>query len=129
MDFRRIYVDSDVVTDYLRGKTRFQEVLPSAIEKYDRYIAPISAYELYYGGYYSWLIDKVEDVLDLFGMLDCPHASIRKSAEIHAKISKTGNSLDVKDIPVAGTCIYFNLPPLTRNIKHFRRIQERHWLT
>jgi len=129
MDFRRICVDSDVVTDYLRGKTRFQEVLPSAIEKYDCYIAPISAYELYCGGYHSGRIDKVEDVLNLFGMLDCPRASIRKSAEIHAKLSKTGNSLDVKDILVAGTCIYFNLPLLTRNIKHFRRIQELHWLT
>lgn len=129
MDFRRICVDSDVVIDYLRGKTRFQEVLPSAIGKYDCYIAPISAYELYYGGYYSGRIDKVEDVLDLFGMLGCPRASIRRSAEIHAKLSKTGNSLDVKDILVAGTCIYFNLPLLARNIKHFRRIQELHWLT
>jgi tRNA(fMet)-specific endonuclease VapC len=60
----------------------------------------------------------------LFGILDCPRASIRKSAEIHAKLSKTGDSLDIKDILVAGTCIYFNLPLLTRNIKHFRRIKE-----
>lgn len=66
----------------------------------------------------------MEDVLDLFGILDCPRASIRKSAEIHAKLSRIGNSLDVKDILVAGTCIYFNLPLLTRNIKHFRRIKE-----
>lgn len=65
-----------------------------------------------------------EDVLNLFGILDCPRASIRKSAEIHAKLSKTGNSLDIKDILVAGTCIYFNLQLLTRNIKHFRRIKE-----
>ena len=66
----------------------------------------------------------MEDVLDLFGMLDCSRASIRKSAEIHAKLSKTGNSLDVKDILVAGTCVYFKLPLLTRNIKHFCRIKE-----
>ena len=56
--------------------------------------------------------------------LDCPSASIRKSAEIHAKLSKIGDSLDIKDILVAGTCIYFNLPLLTRNIKNFRRIKE-----
>ena len=124
MDSRRICVDSDVVIDYLRGKTRFQDVLPSAIEKYDCYIAPISAYELYYGGYYSGRVDKVDDVLNLFEILDCPRASIRKSAEIHVRLSKTGNSLDIKDILVAGTCIYFNLPLLTRNIKHFRRIKE-----
>ena len=124
MDSRRICVDSDVVIDYLRGKNRFQDVLPSAIEKYDCYIAPISAYELYYGGYYSGRLNKVEDVLDLLRLLDCPRASIRKSAEIHAKLSKTGNSLDVKDILVAGTCIYFNIPLLTRNVDHFRRIEE-----
>ncbi|PXF60532.1 MAG: hypothetical protein C4B59_09100 [Candidatus Methanogaster sp.] len=124
MDSRRICVDSDVVIDYLRGKTQFQDVLPSAIEKYDCYIAPISAYELYYGGYYSGRADKVDDVLNLFGILDCPRASIRKSAEIHVRLSKTGNSLDIKDILVAGTCIYFNLPLLTRNIKHFCRIKE-----
>jgi len=124
MDSRRICVDSDVVIDYLRGKTRFQDVLPSAIEKYDCYIAPISAYELYYGGYYSGRVDKVDDVLNLFGILDCPRASIRKSAEIHVRLSKTGNSLDIKDILVAGTCIYFNTPLLTRNVEHFRRIKE-----
>nr|QNO45513.1 hypothetical protein ACCMMBFF_00002 [Methanosarcinales archaeon ANME-2c ERB4]QNO47866.1 hypothetical protein DJFEGNLO_00020 [Methanosarcinales archaeon ANME-2c ERB4] len=94
MDSRRICVDSDVVLDYLRGKTRFQDVLPSVIEKYDCYIAPISVYELYYGGYYSGRIDKVEDVLDLLRILDCPRTSIRKSAEIYAKLSKIGDSLD-----------------------------------
>lgn len=59
MDSRRICVDSDVVIDYLRGKNRFQEVLPSAIEKYNCYIAPISVYELYYGGYYSERVGRV----------------------------------------------------------------------
>ena len=70
------------------------------------------------------MVDKVEDVLNLFGILDCPRASIRKSAEIRAKLSKIGDSPDIKDIRVAGTCIYFNLPLLTRNTKHFRRINE-----
>ena len=66
----------------------------------------------------------MEDVLDLLRLLDCPRASIRKSAEIHAKLSKTGKSLDVKDILVAGTCIYFNISLLIRNVEHFRRIEE-----
>ncbi|KAF5413755.1 MAG: hypothetical protein C5S49_07810 [Candidatus Methanogaster sp.] len=124
MESRRIYVDSDVVIDYLRGKTRFQNILPSAIKEYDCYITPISVYELYYGGYYSERVDKVDDVLDLLRPLDCPRLSIRKSAEIHAKLSMIGESLDIKDILVAGTCIYFNIPLLTRNIKHFHRIKE-----
>ena len=66
----------------------------------------------------------MEGVLDLLRIFDCPRASIRKSAEIHAKLSSIGDSLDIKDILVAGTCIYFNLPLLTRTIKHFRRIRE-----
>ena len=45
-----------------------------------------------------------------------------------ADISGDGRvtSLDalIKDILMAGTCIYFGLPLLTRNIKHFHRIKE-----
>ncbi len=40
------------------------------------------------------------------------------------KLSMVGDSLDLKDILVAGTCVYFNLPPFTRNVKHFYRIKE-----
>ncbi|GEM_PF-6758964 len=57
-------------------------------------------------------------------VIDYLRGKIRKSADIHAKRSKTGDSLDVKDILVAETCIYFNIPLLTRNIEHFRRLKE-----
>jgi tRNA(fMet)-specific endonuclease VapC len=118
-----ICVDTDIVIDYLRGKNENQDILPILIEKYKVYISPVSIYELYYGGYYSGKLKPVEDVLAMLIPLDWNKEDSKKAAEVHVILSKAGETLNVKDILIAGPCLSRSIPIVTRNIAHFKKIK------
>jgi len=118
-----VCVDTDIVIDYLRGKHENQNILPMLIEKYYVYISPISVYELYYGGFYSGKVKSVEDVLSMMTPFDWSVEDSKRAAQLHASLPKSGETLSVKDVLVAGPCIAKNVPLVTRNVSHFRRIK------
>jgi tRNA(fMet)-specific endonuclease VapC len=119
----KVCVDTDIVIDYLRGKNKNQNILPNLIAKYNVYISPISVYELYYGGYYSGKVKAVEDVLSVITPFDWTTEDSKKAAQIHATLSKVGETLSVKDILIAGQCLSRSVPLITRNVSHFSRIR------
>ena len=47
----------------------------------------------------------------------------KKSAQIHAILSKVGETLNVKDVLIAGLCLSRDVPLVTRNVSHFDRIK------
>jgi len=120
----KVCVDTDIVIDYLRGKNENQDILPNLITKYDVYISPVSVYDLYYGGYYSGKIKPVENVLSLITTFDWTSEDSKKAAQIHATLSKAGETLSVKDVLIAGLCISRSVTLITRNVSHFSKIKE-----
>ncbi len=123
LETSRVCVDTDIIIDYLRGRNENQEILPALIGKYEVHISPVSIYELYYGGYYSGKLKPVEDVLAMLIPFDWTPEDSKKSAQIHAALSKAGSTLNIKDILVAGSCFTRVIPLITRNILHFRKIK------
>ena len=123
METGSICVDTDIVIDYLRGKHENQKILPAIIEKYNVHISPISVYELYYGGYYSGKLKPVEDVLAMMNTFDWTLEDSKKSAQLHASLSKAGEALSVKDVLIGGLCLSRSVPLITRNVEHFKRIK------
>ncbi len=47
----------------------------------------------------------------------------KKAAQIHVTLSKTGKTLNIKDILVAGPCLTRAVPLITRNSFHFGKIK------
>lgn len=123
MEALKVCVDTDIIIDYLRGRNENQDILPHLIAKHDVYISPVSVYELYYGGYYSGKIKPVEDVLAMLTPFDWSIEDSKKAAQIHALLSKSGETLNVKDILIAGPCLSRAIPLVTRNVSHFDRIK------
>ncbi len=123
METLKVCVDTDIVIDYLRGMNENQDILPILIAKYDVNISPVSVYELYYGGYYSGRVKPIEDVLTMMTPFDWTIEDSKKAAQIHAVLSKTGETLSVKDILVAGLCVSRSIPLITRNVSHFSKIK------
>jgi tRNA(fMet)-specific endonuclease VapC len=123
LETSRVCVDTDIIIDYLRGRNENQEILPALIGKYEVYISPVSIYELYYGGYYSGKLKPVEDVLAILIPFDWTPEDSKKSAQIHVTLTKAGKTSNIKDILVAGPCLTRNIPLITRNILHFRKIK------
>jgi predicted nucleic acid-binding protein len=100
-----------------------QDILPNLIAKHEVYISPVSVYELYYGGYYSGRVKPVEDVLAMMLSFDWATEDSKKAAQIHATLSRAGETLSVKDVLIAGLCVSRAVPLVTRNISHFKRIK------
>jgi tRNA(fMet)-specific endonuclease VapC len=123
METLSVCVDTDIVIDYLRGKNDNQDILPVLISKYDVYISPISVYELFYGGYYTGKLKPVDDVLAMMIPFDWKVEDSRKAAQLHAALSKAGETLSVKDVLIAGICLSRSVSLITRNISHFKRIK------
>lgn len=122
MESRNVCVDTDVVIDYLRGRNKNQDILPAIIKKHEVYLSPVSVYELYYGGYYSGKLKPVDDVLTMLLPFDWTVEDSKKAAHLHALLSKAGETLNVKDVLIAGQCISRSVPLITRNVAHFKRI-------
>lgn len=47
----------------------------------------------------------------------------KKAAQVHVMLSKAGETLNVKDILIAGSCLYRSIPLVTRNVGHFKKIK------
>lgn len=123
LETARVCIDTDIVIDYLRGRNENQEILPILIGKYEVFISPVSIYELYYGGYYSGKLKPVEDVLAKLIPIDRTPEDSKKAAQIHVTLSRSGETLNVKDVLIAGPCLSRSIPLITRNISHFRKIK------
>lgn len=123
MDTTKVCVDTDIVIDYLRGRNKNQEILPELIAKHNVYISPVSIYELYYGGYYSGKVTPVDDVLAMITPFDWTAEDSRKAAQIHAALSKSGETLTIKDVFIAGLCLSRTVPLVTRNVSHFNKVR------
>jgi len=123
MDTAKVCVDTDIVIDYLRGRNKNEGILPELIAKHNVYISPVSIYELYYGGYYSGKVTPVDDVLAMITPFDWTAEDARKAAQIHAALSKSGETLTIKDVFSAGLCLSRTVPLVTRNVSHFNKVR------
>jgi len=96
-------------------------------------LSAISAEEYLRGVYYlyceneSSLREKLmsaENDLSAFEIIPITYDIALKAAEIDAELLRKGEPLSLPDIIIASTALVKNLILLTRNLKHFRRINE-----
>jgi len=120
-----ICVDTDIIIDYLKGN-QYKHILSALVKKYNCVVTPITAFELYYGGFYTGAIKPVEDVLTIFDLLHWTKEASKESARIHAELTKKGKGIEMRDALIAGICISQKVSIVTRNIKHFQRIKDLH---
>ncbi len=120
-------IDTDILIDHLR-KRRF---FPLNDENSELYISIITKAELVFGAYK--LKNKKQEVLRnielLLYELDIKVISvdekvIYKFAEIKSELEVKGKPLADFDLLIASTAIAYNLPLVSRNIKHYQRIKE-----
>ena len=126
---RKIFVDSNYIIDYLRGRAYTKDLIEKIKNKeLEAYISATTAFELYVGAFLSSSpIKKFEDIeslLSWFQVVDINKEIMLLTAKIHVDLRKRGLSLEIQDIIIAATSISMNMALLTNNKKHFANIQE-----
>jgi len=122
-----VCVDSDVLINFLRDE-------PSAINQITQLIknsedlstTSVNAFELLKGvsNVSRHKEEKIRTFLSRFNILNFDFESSKKAAKIFSNLKESGNSLDLADIMIASIAITNNQPLLTKNKKHFERIEE-----
>ncbi len=92
------------------------------------FVTPISAFELSFGAYLSNESEKniqaVTILLAYFSILPFSTKEAKLAGELSALLQKDGSPIGVRDCMIVGIAKMHNKTIITRNIKHFARIQD-----
>jgi len=127
-------LDTSYLIDIIRGEPGAVE-LAKKLEEEKAYLAIsiVTVHEYLLGVFLShWrnkrklkkMLEKAETELSMFDIIPYDIGIAKKSAEIMAKLLKSGEPLSLSDVIIAATAITYDLKLITRNIKHFSRIPE-----
>ncbi len=127
MESLEVYLDSDILIDFLRGDRETVKTIRWLEEEHELATTSINIFELYYGAYRTARQKNVEAVDELASRLEVSNLT-EKSAKISARVivelQFAGKVIDLRDALIAGVVIENNAVLFTRNVKHFRRVKE-----
>ncbi len=116
-------LDTNFLIAVLRGKGA-PEATVDMID--DPKTTIINVFELYFGAMRSIkskeVMSETNSLLKSIDVIDFDRYAAAKAADIHAKLTNSGKSIDVLDILIAGIVIVNKEELVTRNIDHFKRI-------
>ena len=126
---RKIFVDSNYIIDYLRGKDYTKPLIEKVKSKQiEAHISAATLFELYVGALLSNNSEKkfedIESLLAWFQVVDINKEIMRITAKIHVTLRKKGSMIELQDIFIAASSIAMGMPLLTNNRKHFERIND-----
>ena len=125
-------LDTSFLIDLLRGKDKKAleraKQLDDSLES--KGVASITIMELWRGAMRSQRSDnekkKINELLTSLFQYPFQENEAKKSGEIEAELMKQGAMIDLEDIMIAGVAKVHHEPILTRNVKHFSKIQGIH---
>jgi len=123
-----IFLDSDVIIDFLKGK---KEAVESVKRNKERIATTeINAFEILFGIYMKKIVSEREkfaasEFFESLEVLPLDEGCGKISAQILAALMKRGNTIDQNDCLIAAIILKngFN-KIITRNGKHFSRIKN-----
>jgi tRNA(fMet)-specific endonuclease VapC len=114
-------IDTDIVIDYLRGRS---DLLERALLHYECAFTAITAYELLIGlSHAPHQAALFDDVLHLVQVAPFDLDAARTAAQVYEQLRAQGLPIGVQDMLNASICIAHDLPLLTRNLAHYQRIE------
>jgi len=118
-------VDTDFLIAVLRGDQSAIPVIEELDREKIRFTTVINAFELYAGAYYTGkkAVEESKNLLSKFHIINFDDTCAEKAGEIFATLKKKGMSLDVRDVMIAAVASNYDLTLITRNVKHFSRIE------
>lgn len=120
-------VDTDILSEFLRGTPRAVENAEKYLQKYDAInFSIITYYEILNGLLYKDArkqLQKFTDFADLNKVLPLTISAAKQAAEIYADLKKTGQPIGHTDCLIAGIALTNGLQLVTNNTDHFNRVK------
>ncbi len=122
-----VLVDTDILSEFLRGNTTVIEKVEQYLETYDALnLSIITYYEILNGLLYKDAkkqLKKFTEFIELNKVLPLTMRATRMAAEIYADLRKKGKLIGHTDSLIAGITLAHDLQLVTNNTEHFKRVK------
>jgi tRNA(fMet)-specific endonuclease VapC len=116
-------VDTGVFIEYLRASNKSKTSLINLPDNSEIYISSVSLYELYMGAISPEKWRDVQTLTEDIPVLSFTKIVSEKAGGIYHELRKQNQLIEFRDIFIAATALVHDMPVLTRNKKHFKRIK------
>lgn len=116
-------IDTGIFIEHLRAKDKFKTALYLIPENTEISISSVSLYELYMGATTKEKENDIQLLTEDLQILSFTESVSIKAAQIYHELRKGNKMIEFRDIFIAATCLVYELPILTLNKKHFKRIK------
>ena len=117
-------IDTGIFIEHLRAKDKFRTTLYLFSDNSELFISSVTLYELYMG---ATTKEKENDILNLtedLPVLPFTDTVAVKASKLYHQLRLQNKMIEFRDIFIATTCIVNELPLITLNKEHFKRIEE-----
>jgi tRNA(fMet)-specific endonuclease VapC len=117
-------IDTNIFIEYLRkldkSKTSLAQLPPTTV----LHVSSITVFELYVGANTPERVEMAESILQNVIVLPFSNEIAQAAGLLYDHLQRIGQKLEFRDVMIAATAIYHNLPIKTLNFKHFERIPD-----
>ncbi|MBE0512621.1 type II toxin-antitoxin system VapC family toxin [Candidatus Bathyarchaeota archaeon] len=129
MEINRVIIDTDILIDLLRNKTKTVNSLTKMETKgYSLATTTINAFELFYGAYKSKKREKnlasTKTLLKRIIILTMELGSAQNAGRIYTELEKQGQPIGLRDVMIGAIALAKGYSLATRNTEHFQKIKE-----
>lgn len=118
-----IVADTDVLIDFLRGAEPMAQRFAFELSKGFMATTAINAFELEAGAHGLRQKLAVDDLLGALHILPLGREAARRAGALHRDLTSRGQAIGMADSLIAAICLEENGMLLTRNRKHFERVE------
>lgn len=117
-----VFADTDVIIDFFNGVEPMASLVEDLIIARRLRLSAVAVFELKAGVIGSRRMQAIDRLLKVvptepFG---APEATL--AASQYTTLKQKGRAIGNGDLMIAATCLQANAPLLTRNLKHFKRV-------
>lgn len=120
-----VVVDTSVVIGFLRGAEPDRSCLASILRSGEGLLTVVGVFELCVGLKPGGRQENAyRRLFDYLGVLPFDREAAEKAADLERNLRASGQTIGTRDVFIAGICLVRNLPLVTGNVEHFRRIPD-----
>ena len=120
----RVVVDADVLIDYFAGVSPSAEAVERLLREDRLVVTTPTLFELACGSQTEEQLQDLELLMRAAYVLELSAAAALRAGAVYRRLRAQGRLIPVADLLIAGCCLAAELPLLTRNVEHFRRVPE-----
>jgi len=118
-----IIADTDVLIDFLNGKSPGADWVSREIERGTLRTTAVNQFELLAGAKTSKQELQVQELLAVLAPLALSSDDARQAAALRRSLEEGGRGIGMADYLIAGIVMRHGASLMTRNIRHFGRIE------